>query len=533
MDSKHAATLLKRLARDGLLSFMHQHKQRVALIASVLLASVGLAALSPLAIARLIEQLAEHYRDDGALWYIGAYVLLRFLGQALTDARWVLINPTLYNATYAFCHALVERIAALHRGHPGVADSASQVAERGAILSKMQVGLMAVLHSLLVVILPALFECVLLMALVYWFLGPFFIVYFLIGACVLFFSTGVGRVREVQCGQCAYEADNQVLAYSGSILANGKLAREMAAEIFFRRQLGQRIDTALGEYQRLFAQKYRRATYLTLCICAAYVGVFGWAGWLVEHGAIGAGQIFLLVVYLDRLLAPVTQASAAFNNLLHGLISIRAGYGLLDTLAASAPPVLAAGPVREVRLQRELAFSYEGNTLHLGRGTRIRVVGPSGAGKTTWLRGVYQVLLAGGAVRPEQVHYLGAQVEWVPGTLFENIALGHPGLSEVRVQRELDLWATAFGNRALMASQPIAGLSAGELQWMALVRSLLRQAQVLILDEATHSLDVRTEPQVWRYLLRQLPTQAVLLLVSHRGQSPVEVDVEWAVCGWD
>ena len=72
----------------------------------------------------------------------------------------------------------------------------------------------------------------------------------------------------------------------------------------------------------------------------------------------------------------------------------------------------------------------------------------------------------------------------------------------------------------------MADLSAGERQWVAVVRSLLRRPEVLFLDEATNSFDVQTEPQVWKYLLAHITAQTTLFILTHRAESPIVVDHE-------
>jgi ABC-type bacteriocin/lantibiotic exporter with double-glycine peptidase domain len=117
-------------------------------------------------------------------------------------------------------------------------------------------------------------------------------------------------------------------------------------------------------------------------------------------------------------------------------------------------------------------------------------------------------------------------VEWTKGSVFENIALQHPDIGTEDVQRGLDQWRYGFGNRALGLEQAMEDLSAGERQWVAIVRSVLRRPRVLFLDEATNSLDVRTEPLVWKYVLANISPQTTLFIVTHRSESPIVVDHE-------
>lgn len=322
--------------------------------------------------------------------------------------------------------------------------------------------------------------------------------------------------------------------YCGEILANSKLNREMGADAYFKTQLDGLIHSSLEQHQLLFTQKYVRATYLSLAVCFAYAAVFAWAGWLIQEQAILASQLFLLVVYLDRVLAPITGASSAINNIQHGLISIRAGYDLLDDLlrkSGDEPFMHGQQRWKRVLLSDVAIFEVQDDSLHIGMGKHIRLTGASGAGKSTCLRRIYKHLIDGNQIDHQRIHYLSAQVEWIKGSVFDNIALQHPDIGTDDVQRVLDQWRYGFGNRALGLDQAMEDLSAGERQWVAIVRSLLRGPRVLFLDEATNSFDVRTEPQVWKYLLAHISPQTTLFIVTHRGESPIGVDHEEVVCG--
>ena len=521
-------TLIKRIYSDVLHTFLLEKKRHILLILSIILAGAALTSLAPIAIAKVITSVTSAYQQNSnAGYYIAAFILLKFLGQAVADLRWRLVNPLLYAATYRYCQSIVQRITATYRVNNGFAESASQVSERTAILSKMQIGSMSVLHGMTVVIFPAVIEIAIVMAIVYSFIGPVFIGYFMIAALILFIATGIGRAREIHLGSTAYEADNEVLSYCGEILAHSKLNREMKAEGFFKTRLDELINASMAHYHALFAQKYRRASYLTVSICIAYIMVFAWAGWLIQQNAIAGSQLFLLVVYLERVLAPVTGASAAINNIQHGLISIRAGYRLLDALQRQSGDesfMVDQHQWQQVVLSKRWVFEQQGNTLYLGVGKHIRFSGHSGVGKSTTLRRIYKHLIDTDGIEPEHVHYLSAQVEWVPGSVFDNIALGSPAISTVEIQRALELWSWAFGNRVLALRQPIDELSAGERQWVAIVRSVLRKPQVLFMDEATHSLDLRTAPLVWRYVLENISPETTLFIVTHQQSCPIRVD---------
>lgn len=526
------SVLLKKIHEDLTHDFARHHVGALSISIAVIVGAVIFAALAPLAMAQVISGIANPHSQPA--FYIAAFITLKLLGRALSDVRWRVVNPLLYAATYQYCRTIVQRINATYKANNGFTESAIQVSERTAILSKMNVGSMSVMHGLFVIIFPALIEIAIVLGIIYWFIGPTFIAYFLIAAVILYIATHLGREREIQLGGTSYRSDNEVLMYCGEILANSKLNREMGADAYFKTQLDGLIHSSLAQHQLLFTQKYVRATYLSLAVCFAYAAVFAWAGWLIQEQAIVASQLFLLVVYLDRVLAPITGASSAINTIQHGLISIRAGYDLLDDLlrkSGDEPFMHGQQRWKRVLLSDVAIFEVQDDSLHIGMGKHIRLTGPSGAGKSTCLRRIYKHLIDGNQIDHQRIHYLSAQVEWIKGSVFDNIALQHPDIGTDDVQRVLDQWRYGFGNRALGLDQAMEDLSAGERQWVAIVRSLLRGPRVLFLDEATNSFDVRTEPQVWKYLLAHISPQTTLFIVTHRSESPIGVDHEEVICG--
>lgn len=204
-------------------------------------------------------------------------------------------------------------------------------------------------------------------------------------------------------------------------------------------------------------------------------------------------------------------------------------------------PLAADQPLR-VRFE-DVHFSYEpgraalaGAAFEIGPGQRIAVVGPSGAGKST----IASLLL--GFIRPqsgcirvngEDLNALSIedwrrQLAWLPqqprlfqGTLADNIRLGLPGASDDQVRRSAERahaaefivrlphgYNTQVGERG-------AGLSGGQIQRIALARAFLHDARLVILDEATASLDPASEALV-QEAVDELARDRCMLVIAHR-----------------
>lgn len=192
---------------------------------------------------------------------------------------------------------------------------------------------------------------------------------------------------------------------------------------------------------------------------------------------------------------------------------------------------------------RNVTFAY-GNAkpalreinIHIPAGQIVGLVGPSGAGKTTFASLIprfYEategaVLVDGVDVRDvtrhdlrEQLAIVGQQALLFKGSIRENIALGHQGAT----QEQIDAAADSAHVSAFLSSQPQgmdtqlgeggAGLSGGQRQRVAIARAFVKDAPILILDEATASLDAESEKEIQQEL-DHLAQGRTTLIVAHR-----------------
>jgi ATP-binding cassette subfamily C protein CydD len=216
----------------------------------------------------------------------------------------------------------------------------------------------------------------------------------------------------------------------------------------------------------------------------------------------------------------------------------------------ATPRALPADAPLAIRCEG-VQFSYEpgrpalaGLDLAIAPGERLALVGPSGAGKTT----VAALLL--GFIRPDQGRVLVDGVDlaaldlddwrrrlaWVPqnprlfqGTLADNIRLGRPGADTAAVREAArQAQAMEFIERLpLGLDTPVgergAGLSGGQIQRIAIARAFLRDARLVILDEATANLDPASEALV-QQAVDELARGRAMLVIAHRLATVREAD---------
>ena len=268
----------------------------------------------------------------------------------------------------------------------------------------------------------------------------------------------------------------------------------------------------------------------------------------VLAGTITLGELVLVVGYLQQLYDPLKTASKKVGTLQSSLASAERVYSLLDEAPDFVDPPdarpleRAAGAVAF----RNVSFAYEPGhcvlddvSFEVAPGTRLGIAGTTGAGKTTLvslLTRFYdptsgEILLDGVDLRRYRLADLRNQFAIVlqepvlfSTSIAENIAYARPGAEDADVAEAAkaagahdficalpDGYATPVGARGVR-------LSGGERQRIALARAFLKDAPILILDEPTSSVDVRTEAQILQAMER-LMSGRTTLMIAHRAST--------------
>ncbi|MFW5690856.1 MAG: thiol reductant ABC exporter subunit CydD [Chloroflexota bacterium] len=254
--------------------------------------------------------------------------------------------------------------------------------------------------------------------------------------------------------------------------------------------------------------------------------------------------LFLLVVAPDYYL-PLRQLGAQFHSGTEGAAAAKRIFAVLQATAPQAglnPSAAVPAPPYDVRFE-DVRFAYgedrpalKGVSLTLTRGQRVALVGPSGGGKSTLaallLRFIEPddgVLYAGDV----PLHTIDApawreQVAWVPQapylfntTIMDNIRIGRDGASDDAVRAAAQqagahefIMALPQGYATIVGEQG-ARLSGGQAQRVAIARAFLRDAPLLVLDEATSSLDPESEAVIEASLARLMQGRTTLI-IAHR-----------------
>ncbi len=284
-----------------------------------------------------------------------------------------------------------------------------------------------------------------------------------------------------------------------------------------------------------------------------YVVIAVLGGWRVAHGAMSLGDIQAFIQYSRQFSQPLTQIASMANLLQSGVASAERVFELLDAPeqepdADGLPAAVARG---EVRFEH-VSFSYEPDrpliedlSLVAQPGQTVAIVGPTGAGKTTLVNlimrfyeiGSGRITLDGVDISSMPRAALRGQIGMVlqdtwllKGTIRENIAYGHPDASE---QEILTAARATFVDRFVhslpagydtIVEEEGANLSAGERQLITIARAFLAAPELLILDEATSSVDTRTE-LLLQHAMSALRSDRTSFVIAHRLSTIRDADL--------
>ena len=374
---------------------------------------------------------------------------------------------------------------------------------------------------------------------------------------VLLIGSLIFRVASSGAYRLTREKIADITAYLQETLSGVRVVRTFGRE----RQHVARMSE-LNDANRVANMKtvYLNAAYfpaveLLSAIGTAVIILFG--GYQFFEGNIEIGVVVAFIGYLQLFFDPIQQISQLYTTYQQGMAALDKIFDLLDTEPDMVDRADAVDPGRlrgEIELE-DVWFSYArggdaeaeeleeepgwalaGIDLHVPAGQTVALVGETGAGKSTLAKLVSRfydpqrgrVLVDGHDLREVSSHALRSQLGIVPqegflfsGTIRENIAFGRPEASDEEVldaaravgagafvDRLPDGYDTEVGERGIH-------LSAGQRQIVSFARALLAEPRILILDEATSNVDVRTEKVIEDGLERLLHGRTAIV-IAHR-----------------
>jgi ATP-binding cassette, subfamily B, fatty acid transporter len=289
----------------------------------------------------------------------------------------------------------------------------------------------------------------------------------------------------------------------------------------------------------------------------SYVAVAVVGGVQVATGQITVGSIQAFIQYVRQFNAPLNQVASMYNTLQSGVASAERVFDLLDEPEESPdrePPLPSPngeGPTGRVEFDH-VSFGYRPGTPVIDdlsftaeSGSTVAIVGPTGVGKTTLVNLLMRfydvdsgrILIDGVDIAAVSRHSLRSRIGMVlqdtwlfSGTIAQNIAYGRPDAGDDEV---IEAAKAAYVDRFVhtlpdgyqtWVREGGSNISAGEKQLITIARAFLAKPQLLILDEATSSVDTRTELLIAKATL-ELRRDRTSFLIAHRLSTIRDADV--------
>ncbi|ABM60945.1 ABCB family ABC transporter ATP-binding protein/permease [Halorhodospira halophila] len=537
----------------SLLPYLNEFRNRALLALGLLVLAKLANVLVPVALKFLVDHLDEVRGTEAALFVplalVVGYGLLRFsstLFQELRDAVFARV------AERTMRRAALRVFEHLHR-----LDLGFHLARRtGALARDIErgtSGMSFLMRTLVFNIVPTLLE-VLLVALILAVAFDWGFVVTVVLAVIFYiaFSLAVTEWR-TRFVREANEMDNQSNTRAVDSLLNYETVKYFNAE----RYEAERYDRDLAAWEQ--ARIKHRLSLAALnsgqafIVAAAITVMMGMATFQVLEGRMSLGDLTMINAYLLQLFIPLNNLGFVYREMRESLINIERMFGLMDQHPGVPDREDAAHLAPDGgRIRFEgVRFGYQpdrpilrGVSFTVEPGQKVALVGPSGAGKSTIARLLFRfydvdagrITVNGQDLRDVTQHSLRAAIGVVPqdtvlfnDTIRYNIAYGRPDASEAEIRevvrrahldgfiRELPNGLdTLVGERGLK-------VSGGEKQRIAIARVLLKDPPLLILDEATSSLDSAAERAILA-TLQEVAAQRTTLAIAHRLSTIQDAD---------
>jgi ATP-binding cassette subfamily B protein len=425
----------------------------------------------------------------------------------------------------------------------------------GAIGQTLQNGLQGyelILHHLVFTFLPVVAELGTIVIVLVQLDQPIFFAFYLGASLCYAFVFGVTVFKVMQTANTASATSVDASAAMTDSILNYETVKYFSAE----RVVQEKVSQALVKTEREWVSFYRVYSINGLAVATTYAAFLAltilYAVGQVRTGAMTIGGFVLVNTYMLQIIRPIEMLGYAVQGFSQGIAMLDSMLQLLQEKPEPDQAGEADAPIGAGSLEFDaVAVSYRadravlnGVSFRLSAGKTLGIVGTSGAGKSTIVRLVTRllevdsgnILLDDVPITQISLPAVRQAIAVVPqdtvlfnDTIGYNIAFGKHGCTQEEVEAAArvahlhdlimswpDGYLTLVGERGVK-------LSGGEKQRVSIARAALKHPRVYVFDEATSSLDSRTEGQILRNL-REISSSRTTLVIAHRLSTVVHAD---------
>ncbi len=526
--------------------FMQPHKRTLAALAALMVIGLPISVIAPLLVKYIIDTVVPSGNTRQLLLSGGALISLTLLGQGLSYWQMVLNNRFHLLVLYGLRRRLFAHLLRLPMSFYTQHDT-------GYLMSRQRDDLKQVGGIMADTFLRAAINVIRVIV----FVGLLFYIDVALAASgliltVVFFGANLLFSRPLRRRN---EAVQEAEAKTSTALHEGIIGfslikastREKAELLRYVRALGQHVRAS---FRRDLLEIFSEELIGLAATAGAYFIVLVGAYRIMQDSST-FGNLFAFFMYLTNLFGATGALMRLNSNLQRAMNALQRIYEVLDT-----PPEPAAPRVR-VKLGRgeivfdNVSFSYmpdmpvlQNVSAKIPAGAQVALVGPSGAGKTTFAHLIprfYEpvtgrILLNGRDLRDIHLHDLRRLIGAVPQDVFlfdrtirENIAYGNhvadpAAIEQAAIAANAHDFIVEFPNgyESKIGERGIR-LSGGQKQRLAIAREILRNPSILILDEATSSLDSAAEALI-QEALQRFKKNRTSIIIAHRLSTVIEAD---------
>lgn len=522
------------------LAFVKPYRGAVTLLSCVTLLVAAFNAAEPLVLKRIFDELAGNRQAEALGWGIAMLAALGVARElASAGAQW-LTWKTRLGIHYALLEAMVERLhrlpLAFHR-NSGV----------GAIMTKLDRGIQGFLTAVTELLFNA-FPAVLYLCI------SVFVMFRLnttLATVVMCFApvpaiiAAIASPDQTRRERTLFDRWVKIYSRFNEVLSGILTVRSFSMETREKNLFLGDVGAANALVTRGVRRDAKFNAFGNLAVLLARISAIGMAGWLMLKGEITLGTVMAFLGYVGGLFGPVQGLSTIYQTVRKASVSLEEISSILEVEehVSDAPDAQPIASVHGYVSFENVCFGYAGAepilrgiSLDAKPGETIAIVGPSGSGKSTLMALLMRFYdPSGGAIRLDGTDLRGLKqsdlrrhigiVLQEPllfnDTVRNNIAYGRPDATDAQIVAAAkaanahDFIATLPDGYDTVIGERGGRLSVGERQRLTIARALVKEPRLIILDEATASLDAESEAVV-QDALEHLTHGRTTFVIAHR-----------------